>query len=49
MDELIEQTIPSEIRLNNQLNLDKALSEQEFLIHIKELRKKINNTKLTLV
>ncbi len=40
MDELIEQTIPSEIRLNNQLNLDKALSEQEFLIHIKELAQK---------
>nr|MCS5663382.1 aminomethyl-transferring glycine dehydrogenase [Flavobacteriales bacterium] len=40
IDELIEQTIPSAIRLKEDLDLGKALSEQEFLAHIKELAQK---------
>jgi len=40
IDELIEQTIPSAIRLKEDLDLGKALSEQEFLAHIKELSQK---------
>jgi glycine dehydrogenase len=40
INELIEQTIPSAIRLKEDLNLGKALSEQEFLAHIKELAQK---------
>ena len=40
INELIEQTIPSKIRLKEELDLDDALSEQEFLVHIKELAQK---------
>ena len=40
VNELIDQTIPSSIRLNEDLNLAEGLSEQEFLVHIKELAKK---------
>ena len=40
IDELIEQTIPSSIRLKEELHLGDALSEQEFLVHIKELAQK---------
>ncbi len=40
IDELIEQTIPSTIRLKEELHLGDALSEQEFLAHIKELAQK---------
>ena len=40
INELIEQTIPSKIRLKEELHLDDALSEQEFLVHIKELAQK---------
>ena len=40
INELIEQTIPSTIRLKEELHLGDALSEQEFLAHIKELAQK---------
>jgi len=40
IDELIEQTIPSTIRLKEELHLGDVLSEQEFLAHIKELAQK---------
>lgn len=40
IDELIDQTVPANILLNENLNLSKALSEQEFLVHIKELAHK---------
>ncbi|MDA8934663.1 aminomethyl-transferring glycine dehydrogenase, partial [Flavobacteriales bacterium] len=40
VNELIDQTIPSSIRLNEELDLPEGLSEQEFLIHIKELSQK---------
>ena len=40
VNELIDQTIPSSIRLDEDLNLDEGLSEQEFLVHIKELAQK---------
>ncbi len=37
LDELITQTIPDDIRLENELNLDKEISEYEYLQHINEL------------
>ena len=40
LDELITQTIPNDIRLKNPLDLPKALSESEFLVHIKSLASK---------
>jgi glycine dehydrogenase len=40
IDELINQTIPSSIRLKKELNLPKAISEQEYLEHIHRLAKK---------
>jgi len=40
VDELIDKTIPSDIRLTNNLNLPKALSEFEYLSHIQELANK---------
>ena len=40
IDELINQTIPSKIRLKNELNLAKPLTEYEYLNHIKTLSSK---------
>lgn len=40
LDQLINETIPDDIRLKNGLNLDKPMSENEYLIHIHELSKK---------
>lgn len=40
IDELINQTIPSKIRLKKELNLDKPLTEFEYLNHIKDLSSK---------
>lgn len=40
IDELIDQTIPEGIRLKEELSLNKALTEQEYLAHIKELAQK---------
>ncbi|WP_234108833.1 MULTISPECIES: aminomethyl-transferring glycine dehydrogenase [Chryseobacterium] len=40
IDELISQTIPDSIRLKNELNISKALSEQEMLMHSKDLAQK---------
>jgi len=40
IDELINQTIPSKIRLKNELNLEKPLTEFEYLNHIKDLSSK---------
>lgn len=37
IDELISQTIPDSIRLENELNISDALSEHEMLAHSKEL------------
>ena len=45
IDELISETIPKNIRLNKELDLDEALSENEFLNHIKKLAKKNKNYK----
>ncbi len=36
-DQLIFETIPSNIRLKNELNLDKPMTEYEYLLHIQEL------------
>jgi glycine dehydrogenase len=40
IDQLIDQTIPAKIRLNKKLNLNPALTEYEYLNHIKELASK---------
>ena len=40
VQELVNQTIPSQIRLGGELHIDNALSEQEYLQHITELGKK---------
>ncbi|MDX1461614.1 MAG: aminomethyl-transferring glycine dehydrogenase [Marinirhabdus sp.] len=40
MDQLIYETIPSDIRLKEDLALDNAMSEQEYLEHITELSTK---------
>ena len=38
--ELIDKTIPSHIRLEGELKIDKAMTEQEYLVHAAELGKK---------
>ena len=40
LDELINKTIPAHIRLKNELNIDAAMSENEYLRHIAELAAK---------
>ncbi|MAT89738.1 MAG: glycine dehydrogenase (aminomethyl-transferring) [Flavobacteriaceae bacterium] len=45
MEQLIAETIPEEIRLDDELDLDPAMSEQEFLEHINELAAKNKNSK----
>ncbi len=40
MDELIEQAIPDNIKLKNELDLEAPMSEQEFLVHMNALSKK---------
>ena len=40
IDQLITETIPDDIRLQNSLNLDEPMSEQEYLVHIHNLSKK---------
>lgn len=40
LDELIYQTVPDDIRLNRDLNLDAPMTEYEYLNHIHELSKK---------
>jgi len=45
VDQLISETIPKNIRLNKELVLDEALTENEFLNHIKNLAKKNKNYK----
>jgi glycine dehydrogenase len=37
IEQLIRETVPSGIRLDNELNLDPAMSEYDFLSHIKKL------------
>jgi glycine dehydrogenase len=39
-DQLIYETIPTDIRLKNELNLEKPMTEYEYLNHIQELGKK---------
>ena len=40
MDQLIYETVPDDILLKKALNLDTAMSEQEYLEHITELSSK---------
>ena len=46
MDQLIEETIPDDIRLSKELDLDTPLSEQEYLVYINQVAKKnkVNRT-----
>lgn len=37
IEQLVSETVPAEIRLNQDLKLDRAMSEQEYLEHIYEL------------
>lgn len=37
LGELIDKTIPAHIRLNRELNIDAAMTEQEYLNHVNEL------------
>jgi glycine dehydrogenase len=39
INELIEKTIPAHIRLTGELNIDAAMTEQEYLTHISDLGK----------
>ncbi|TYB79313.1 aminomethyl-transferring glycine dehydrogenase [Bizionia myxarmorum] len=48
LDQLIYETVPDDIRLKNELNLDEAMSEQEYLTHIHELSK-LNKTYKTYI
>lgn len=48
IDQLIYETIPDEIRLKKELNLNEAMSEQEYLTHIHELSK-LNKTYKTYI
>ncbi|HZW63962.1 MAG TPA: aminomethyl-transferring glycine dehydrogenase [Flavobacteriaceae bacterium] len=40
LDQLIYETIPDDIRLENPLNLDEPMSEDEYLIHLHQMAKK---------
>ncbi|HEX9252809.1 MAG TPA: glycine dehydrogenase (aminomethyl-transferring), partial [Ignavibacteriaceae bacterium] len=40
VDELIDETVPSNIRLKGKLNLDEPLSEFEFINYLKSIAKK---------
>lgn len=40
VDQLIDQTIPDDIRLKDDLNIDEGLSEYEYLNHIRKLSQK---------
>ncbi len=40
LEQLIYETIPNNIKLDKSLNLDKAMSEQEYLTHIQDLASK---------
>ncbi|WP_417213244.1 aminomethyl-transferring glycine dehydrogenase [Bizionia sp.] len=48
LDQLIYETVPDDIRLKKDLNLDEAMSEQEYLTHIHELSKR-NKTYKTYI
>ncbi len=48
IEELIYETVPDDIRLKKELNLDAAMSEYEYLSHINELSK-LNKTYKTYI
>ena len=48
LNQLIFETIPDDIRLKNGLDLEPAMSEYEYLAHIKTLSEKILFLKATL-
>ena len=45
LEQLINETVPENIRLKNDLDLEPAMSEYEYLAHIKELSEKLDNIK----
>jgi glycine dehydrogenase len=49
LDQLIDETIPSDIRLKSDLDLEPAMTEYEFANHIKNWEIKIKFSNLTLV
>jgi len=46
LEELIDRTVPSSIRMREELNLPGGMSESEYLQHIKNISLKINFLKL---
>ena len=40
IDQLIDETVPSNIRLRNEMKLEQPMSEQEYLEHIQSLGEK---------
>ena len=48
VDKLIDETVPQNIRLKKQIELDQPMSEQEYLEHIQFLGKKIKFSNPTL-
>ena len=48
IEQLIYETIPDDIRLENPLNLPKAMSENQYAEHIKKLSEKNKLSKLEL-
>ena len=49
IEELISETIPENIRLKKEMNLEPALSEQEYLSHIEKLGRKNKIYKFILI
>lgn len=49
IEELIEQTIPNSIRLNEKMDLPDAMSESELLDHMKSLGRKNKNYRSYMV
>lgn len=48
LDQLIYETVPDDIRLKNGLNLDKPMTEHEYLLHIHDLSK-LNKARKTYI
>ncbi|MCL6295644.1 aminomethyl-transferring glycine dehydrogenase [Jejuia spongiicola] len=48
LDQLIQETVPDDIRLKNGLNLDEPMTEHEYLLHIHDLSK-LNKARKTYI
>ena len=49
IDELVEKTVPSQIRLTSELDLEPAMSETEYLNHAKALAGSKSNSEVNLI